>query len=146
MPASRPVSGVLGLRRCAATRCGRAAGTRARLCTPCRDGLATLLTDLPGLYTAVEHARTPGTPMTPRIAEARSATRGVLASWAHVVVGARAVPRPVRSVAELAGFLHRHVDWLSAHPAVAEIVTEIGGLAAGLRDACRAPRADELAA
>ncbi|GAB1509591.1 hypothetical protein [Actinophytocola sp. KF-1] len=146
MPASRPVPGVQGLRRCAAPRCGHAAGTRSRLCEPCHDGLATLLTDLPGLYAAVEHSRVPGTPLSARTVEARTAVRGVLASWAHVVVGGRAVPRPVRSVAELAGFLHRHVDWLSAHPAVAEIVAEIGDLTARLRHACCAQCAGELAA
>ncbi len=146
MPASRPVPGVLGLRRCTAPRCGRAAGTRSRLCGPCHDELATLLADLPGLYMEVEHSRTPGTPLPARAVAARSAVRGVLAAWAHVVVGGRGVPRPVRSVAELAGFLRAHVDWLAAHPAVAEIVAEIGGLTMRLRHACCAQCAGELAA
>lgn len=119
MPVSRPE------RRCA--RCRRAARARSRLCGSCRDGLAALLSELPGLYGTIERGA--------RAAEARSAVRGVLASWVHVVVGGRAVPRPVRSVAELAGFLHRHVDWLGAHPAVAEIVAEFGDLAARLRHA-----------
>lgn len=127
-------------RRCA---CGRAAHTRSRLCAPCRDGLAAHLRDLPGLYVAVEHSRAPGTPLSAQAAGARSAIRCVLASWAHLVVGGRAVPRPVRSVAAMAEFLHRHVDWLGAHPAAAEIAAEIGDLAAGLRHACRA---GELAA
>ena len=124
MPASRPEPGVR--RRCAG--CRRAARARSRLCGPCHDGLAALLSELPGLSAAIEHGRA--------ATEARSAARVVLASWAHVVVGGRAVPRPARSVAELAGFLHRHVDWLGAHPAVAEIVAEIGELAARLRHAC----------
>jgi hypothetical protein len=146
VPASRPDQGVLGLRRCAGARCARAARTRSRLCGPCHDGLAALLSELPGLYTAIEHSRAPGTPLPARAVEARSAIRGVLASWAHVVVGGRAVPRPVRSVTEMAGFLHRHVDWLGAHPAVAEIVAEIGDLTARLRHACCAQCAGELAA
>ena len=146
MPASRPDRGVLGLRRCAGARCERAARTRSRLCGPCNDGLAALLSELPGRYSAVEHSRTPGTPLPAQAVEARSAVRGVLASWAQVVVGGRAVPRPVRSVTEMAGFLHRHVDWLGAHPAVAEIVAEIGDLTARLRHACCAQCAGELAA
>lgn len=130
----------LGLRRCA---CGRGALTRSRLCAPCRDGLGAHLRDLPDLYVAVDHGRMPGTPLSAQAAGARSAIRGVLASWTHLVVGGRAVPRPARSVTDMADFLHRHVDWLGAHPAAAEIATEIGDLAARLRHVCRA---GELAA
>jgi hypothetical protein len=122
-------------RRCA---CGRAALVRSRLCAACRDSLATQLRDLPGLYVTVEHHRTPGTPLSAQATGVRSAIRGALASWAHLVVGGRAVPRPGRSVADMAGFLHRHVDWLGAHPAAAEIAAEIGDLAARLRHASRA--------
>lgn len=138
-----PAPQTLGFRRCAAARCGRAARTRSRLCVPCRDGLAEHLRDLPGLYSAVEHSRTPGTPLSVRAIGARTAIRGVLAAWAHLVVGGRAVPRPVRSVTGMAEFLHRHLDWLGAHPAAAEIAEEIGDLAGQLRHACHA---GELAA
>jgi hypothetical protein len=138
-----PVPQTLGLRRCA---CGRAALTRSRLCAPCRDGLAAHLRDLPDLYVSVEHSRTPGTPLSTQAARARSAIRGVLASWAHLVVGGRAVPRPARLVTDMAEFLHRHVDWLGAHPAAAEIAAEIGDLATRLRHACCAQCAGELAA
>lgn len=146
MPASQTAQGVLGLRRCAAAHCGRTARTRSRLCGPCHDGFAGLLCDLPALYSAVDHGRAPGTPLSRQAVGARSAIRGVLASWAHLVVGGRAVPRPPRSVTDMAEFLHRHVDWLCAHPAAAEIAAEIGDLTARLRHACCAQCAGELAA
>ena len=117
------------LRRCAAARCGHAAALRSRLCAACRDGLAAQLRDLPARYAALDR-RTPGTPLPSRAVEARSAIRGVLASWAHLVVNGRAVPRPIRSVDGMAEFLHRHVDWLGAHPAVAEIMGELAELGA----------------
>jgi hypothetical protein len=66
--------------------------------------------------------------MSPDVVEARAAIRGVLATWAHLVVTGRATPRPARSVAGMAEFLRRHADWLGAHPAAAEIVGEIAGL------------------
>jgi hypothetical protein len=122
------------------------AATRSRLCTPCRDELAGHLSGLPALYLSIERDRTPGIPLSPAAATTRSAIRGVLATWAHVVVGGRAVPRPVRSVTELADFLLRHVDWLGAHPAAAEAAAEIGDLAALLRHPGRTQRAGELAA
>ncbi len=120
------------LRRCAAPHCRHTAALRSRLCAPCRDELAARLRDLPTHYAALDQ-RTPGMPLPSRVVEARSAIRGVLASWAHIVVNGRAVPRPIRSVAGMAEFLHRHVDWLGAHPAVAEIVCEIAEL--GVRSA-----------
>jgi hypothetical protein len=117
------------LRRCAAPCCHHAAALRSRLCAACRDGFAAQLRDLPARYAALDQ-RTPGTPLPSRAVEARSVIRGVLASWAHVVVNGRAVPRPIRSVAGMAEFLHRHIDWLGAHPAVAEIMGEIAELGA----------------
>lgn len=117
------------LRRCAAPHCSEAAALRSRLCAACRDDLAGRLRDLPAHYAALDH-RTPGTPLPPHAVEARSAIRGVLATWAYVVVNGRAVPRPIRSVAGLAEFLHQHIDWLGAHPAVAEILGEIAELGA----------------
>jgi len=120
MPATNP-------RRCAGPCCRHAAALRSRLCAACRDALAAQLRDLPARYAALDQ-RTPGTPLPPHAVEARSVIRGVLASWAHVVVNGRAVPRPMRSVAGMAEFLHRHIDWLGAHPAVAEILGEIAEL------------------
>jgi len=113
------------LRRCAAQPCHHAAALRSRLCTSCRDRLAAHLRELPERYAALDHGRLPGTPMPPDVVDARAAIRGVLATWAHLVVNGRATPRPARSVAGMAEFLHRHVDWLGAHPAAAEIVGEI---------------------
>lgn len=118
------------LRRCAAPHCRHAAALRSRLCAGCRDELAGHLRDLPARYVALDHGRLPGTPMSPDAVEARAAIRGVLAAWAHLVVDGRAAPRPMRSVTGMAEFLHRHVDWLGAHPAVAEIMGEIAGLVA----------------
>lgn len=124
MPAPQP------LRRCAAPDCRTTAAVRSRLCAACRDVLAEHLCLLPARYAAFEHDRTPGTPLPRHAVETRTAMRGVLASWAHVVVTGRVVPRPVRSVPGLADFLHRHVDWLGAHPAAAEIATEVAELMA----------------
>lgn len=117
------------LRQCAAPCCHADAALRSRLCVACRDALAAQLRDLPSRYAALDQ-RTPGTPLPHYAVQARSVIRGVLASWAHVVVNGRAVPRPVRSVAGLAEFLHQHIDWLGAHPAVAEIMGEIAELGA----------------
>lgn len=113
------------LRRCAARLCHHAAALRSRLCAGCRDLLAAHLRELPARYVALDHGRLPGTPMSPDVVEARAAIRGVLATWAHLVVNGRATPRPRRSVAGMAEFLHRHADWLGAHPAAAEIIGEI---------------------
>jgi hypothetical protein len=118
------------LRRCATAHCRLAAALRSRLCPACRDDLADRLRDLPAHYAALDHGRTPGTPLPAAAVAARTAIRGVLASWAYLVVNGRAVPRPARSVAGLAEFLHDHVDWLGAHPAAAEITTEIAELVA----------------
>lgn len=117
------------LRRCAAPHCRGAADLRSRLCGACHDRLAEQLRELPARYAALDHGRPPGTPLPPRAVEARTAIRGVLASWAYLVVNGRVVPRPVRSVAGMAEFLHQHIDWLGAHPAVAEIAGEIAELA-----------------
>jgi hypothetical protein len=135
-----------GPRRCAASRCHRTSRTGSRLCAGCRDRLAERLRELPARYGALAPSRPPGVPPSAHAAEARSAVRGVLAAWAHVVVGGRTVARPARSVAGLAGFLHRHVDWLGAHPAAGEIADELGDLAARLSRAGGARRAGELVA
>ena len=125
-------------RRCAAARCDdpgpRRAATRSLLCAPCRDRLDQHLLDLPDLYAAMDQ-RLPGSPTHPHAAEVRAAIRGVLATWAHVVVDGREVARPVRSVTGMARFLRRHVDWLGAHPAVTEIAGEIDELVSQVRHA-----------
>jgi hypothetical protein len=113
------------LRHCAAQHCHHTAALRSRLCAACRDLLTAHLRELPARYTALDHGRLPGTPMPPDVVEARAAIRGVLATWAHLVVTGHTTPRPARSVAGMAEFLYRHADWLGAHPAAAEIVGEI---------------------
>jgi len=132
-------------RRCVSLRCRRDAETgalqprlaaaRSLLCGHCRDHLDQQLRNLPDLYVEMEQSaggartgRTPGVPLSPRTVEVRAAIRGVLASWAQIVVDERAVSRPIRNVAGMAEFLRRHVDWLGAHPAAAEISSEIGEL------------------
>lgn len=129
----------LSARRCVSLRCRRdtetgaltprPAAARSLLCGHCRDDLDQRLRNLPDLYVAMERSgRTPGVPLSPRTVEVRAAIRGVLASWAQVVVDERAVSRPIRNVAGMAEFLRRHVDWLGAHPAAAEIASEVGEL------------------
>jgi hypothetical protein len=143
-------------RRCAASPCPDMAARRSRLCRPCRDLLAERLAALPlglaggsasaswsgvaspGALVAAQLAVLPlsgrsavvsvARPEVGASTRERAAIRAVLATWAHVVVAERAVPRPARSVASLASFLHEHVDWLGAHPAAAEITAEIGAL------------------
>lgn len=99
------------LRRCAGSGCRRGAVAGARLCGDCLDGLVAHLHLLASGHVV-----------------GRAAVRGVLATWAHVVVTGRVVARPARSVAGLAEFLCRHIDWLGAHPAAAEFAAEVVGL------------------
>jgi hypothetical protein len=112
-------------RDCVAAHCSgpRPAATRSLLCASCRDQLDQHLRALSDLYAAMGQRSTH-----PRAAELRAAVRGVLATWAHVVVDGRGVARPVRGVAGMVRFLRRHVDWLGAHPAATEIAGEIDEL------------------
>lgn len=132
-------------RRCVSPHCCRHAGTGALgagLCGLCRDDLDQELRDLPDLYAAL--ARTAGrTRLSARTVEVRAAIRGVLASWAQVVVDERTVSRPIRDVAAMAEFLRRHVDWFGAHPAAAELASEVDELvtsASQLTGECADPR------
>lgn len=129
-------------RRCVSPRCRRDADTgtsqprlaaaRSLLCGHCRDRLDQQLRNLPDLYAELEQSinasrrRTPGVPLSPRTVEVRAAVRAVLASWAQLVVAERKVTRPVRNVVGMAEFLRRHLEWLGAHPAAAEIAGEVG--------------------
>jgi len=61
-----------------------------------------------------------------RAMDARSDMVAVLASWSDMVVGERGVPAPRRRmVGELAEFVAAHLDWLLAHPAAVDFVSEI---------------------
>ncbi|MBO0913767.1 hypothetical protein P8A22_09060 [Streptomyces laculatispora] len=120
----------------------RVAARRSRLCPVCRDRLAGELRLLPQLYeecglllggTDQPRERTSGGPLPGMLfnttaSEARSAIFGVLRSWAGVVVDARRAGTARDTVPVLAGFLVRHVDWLAAHPAAADICEEFTGL------------------
>lgn len=115
--------------------------TGLRSCRACGDRVGVSLRALPRLYAACEHALGPvtsgfrqrvsgsknvGMALNERAMEARSEMVGVLASWADMVVGERSASAPRgRTVRDLAGFVAGHLDWLLAHPAVDDFVSEI---------------------
>jgi hypothetical protein len=103
------------------------------------------LLELPSLYRHCEQAlpvashnstkeRVSGTrsidiPISEAAAEARSRIRGVLASWAALVVDERSISvAPQRAVPELVRFLTAHAHWLAAHPVAGDFAEEIGDL------------------
>jgi hypothetical protein len=120
-----------------------------RLCPSCRDHLARLLADLPGLHDDLAEAMagltatargcsllTPGTtpaerealaiaetglPLDPAISDHRHQIAHDLLWWAIYVADERGISRPGASdPATTAPWLAVHVDWLSANPAAAE--------------------------
>ncbi|MFC0037765.1 hypothetical protein [Actinomadura rayongensis] len=119
----------------------------ARLCRPCRDGVATALRGLPALYaetgrrldgTGRRGDRTtggglPGLPFNAGAAEIRSAIVALLASWSDLVADQRRVGLPRREVTAMAAFLERHLDWLAGHEAAADFGAEIGRLTRAAR-------------
>ncbi|MEU6485685.1 hypothetical protein [Streptomyces sp. NPDC046887] len=116
------------------------------LCLSCRTRLAEALVRLPGLYRecgerhfgsrrpAWERPPTPaGPPAVPLhapAADVRRAVLGVLASWAGLTVQSSGLRAPRRTVADLCGFLHRHLGLLVRHPAAAELAAEVAALQA----------------
>lgn len=112
------------------------------LCRRCLHILTTQLASLPALYdecgrrldgAARPHPRVsggplPGLPFNTAASEARAAILGVLGSWAGMVAQERRVTPPARTAAGLAAFLGRHVSWLAAHSAAAEITDEVARL------------------
>lgn len=132
----------LAARRCVSPRCRRdgttgaltprLAAARSMLCGHCRDRLDQQLRNLPDWYANLERAaglrrpRTPGVPMSGQVVELRAVVRGILAAWSHAVVDERQVARPVRTIAGMAEFLRRNLEWLASHPAVAEFANGIG--------------------
>lgn len=56
----------------------------------------------------------------------------VLDSWSGIVVDELGVVAPTRSVPQLASFLLRHLEWLTAQPPAADFADEIEGLNAEL--------------
>jgi hypothetical protein len=116
-----------------------------RLCSCCVDTLANHLSQLPELYRrsgAILHHRPQrevvcrrgrtfgGLALDDAVVSFRAAVMSVLASWCGLVVQERPVSvAPRRRVAELAGFLTVHLDWLAAHPAAGDAAAEIQELA-----------------
>lgn len=157
-----------GRRRTPATRFSGTAGqvphepgnriSGIRLCGDCLFALTAALASLPGLYEecgrVLSGARTRrweerpsaggpqrGIPLNTAAADVRSAMLRVLASWSGLVVDERGVAAPRREVPELAGFLLRHVDWLAAHDAVADLTAEASRLARRARRVVEPPPA-----
>ncbi|GHF10249.1 hypothetical protein GCM10017776_29990 [Streptomyces griseoluteus] len=128
--------------RAADNRPRRTAARGSRLCPVCRDRLMGELRQLPALYeecgrrlsgTDQPRERTsggplPGMPFNTAASEARSEILGVLRSWAGVVVDARRSGTARDRVPVLAAFLSRHVEWLAAHAAAADVCEEVAGL------------------
>jgi hypothetical protein len=143
---------------CTVPDCRTGGGGRA-LCRPCRDRLTGHLVSLPGLFAELEGALVPsaagdlarrsgparsGLPLNDLAVDLRSDIRGVLAAWVELVVEARRITAPDRTVPALTAFLRRHVDWLAAHPAAADVAAEIGDLARAARRAARRDRARRI--
>ncbi|MEU3305350.1 hypothetical protein ABZ729_36915 [Streptomyces sp. NPDC006678] len=142
VPTATPCVGSVCRAGAAEDRPRRVAARGSRLCPVCRDRLAGDLRRLPELYeecglrlSGADQPRErtsggplPGMPFNTAASEARSEILGVLRSWAGVAVDARQ-PGTVRdTVPVLAAFLLRHVDWLAAHPAAAEVCEEVSRL------------------
>ncbi|WP_019635016.1 hypothetical protein [Actinomadura atramentaria] len=154
---------------CAAPVCGPGADERRcrsgtapglRVCAACRDRLRGALERLPALYdecgTALAHpSRSPrervggtrplGLSLPEPVVAARAEILSVLASWAALVADERAVAPPPRAVRALAVFLVRHLDWLLAHPAAADLVGEVAAVSRAARRAAAPDRAARLA-
>jgi hypothetical protein len=119
----------------------RPAAPGMRLCFCCLDKLAKHISRLPDLYRLCEsilvsrpkreverirHKTFGGISLDEAVVSARSDIVSVLASWAGLVVDERRVSAPPqRQVADLAVFLSSHLEWLAAHPAAGDAVTEI---------------------
>jgi hypothetical protein len=122
-----------------------------RLCTPCRNLLASRLCSLPGLYVASEQVlevrryhsiriargcRPSGICLDERTLAMRGDTIRVLCSWCEMIVDERGVSGPCDlEITLLTAFLRAHLDWLTVHPAAADFAQEIAGLADGAGEA-----------
>ncbi|ATW50705.1 OvmZ protein [Streptomyces peucetius] len=118
-----------------------------------------LLRGLPALYEAsaqalaappadagerVSGSSTPGIPLNERALEVRAATRSVLASWAALTAGERAVRPPDRTVGAMTAFLSAHAEWLAEHPASHDFTEEIAALSTRLTSLTGPPRPRRL--
>lgn len=136
---------------CNGPRCGqpRTPLSGTRLCAACTRSLARDLRALPQLYehcglllggrdSAPAAVRTgggpfPGLPFDTSAADARAAIVTVTASWSGLVAEERRITPPPRTVRSLAEFLLRHLSWLLAHPAGAELGKEVAETADAAR-------------
>jgi hypothetical protein len=115
-----------------------------QLCADCAGRLAHSLVALPDAYEecgrVLAGSRTrrweertsnqalPGMPLNTAAVEVRAAIIRVLASWSGLVAEQCRTAAPRRDVPALAGFLLRHLDWLSGHEAVGDLTEEVAGL------------------
>jgi hypothetical protein len=101
--------------------------------------LAKRLEELPTLYRACEQVlggqRRPqekvsgatakrNMPFNASAADSRAAIKAILCSWASLVADERDITAPCHGIEQAAAFLQQNLDWLSAHPAVADAVEE----------------------
>jgi predicted DNA-binding transcriptional regulator AlpA len=126
-----------------------------RVCTVCRSRFEKDLIAVPRLFHACEQMLTvstqthvkvsgkgrPGIALNIAAVEARDALRARLRGWCDLVVTERACTAPARAVPSMAGFLLRHIDWLCAHSAAGDALSEIAEAAAMARRAADPARA-----
>lgn len=138
------------VKRCEVEDCGHAVeiGNRpsrdtggSRVCRRCHVRFGRHLRALPSLYRLCEQLLTSpgrheervsgggtyrGIPLDTAVLETLELLRVRLVAWCDLVVSERRCQSPGRSVEATATFLHRHLDWLCAHPAAADAVSEMG--------------------
>lgn len=134
--------------------CGRGIAPELKICSRCAGRLHSGLTSIPGLFAATDDAldreyrpgmeisrggKKNGIMLNEHVLAARSLALAVLTSWAGLVIDHRGAGAPPREVPGLALFLRGHLDWLAAHPAAADLVTEIDGQVLGLREVLQPP-------
>ncbi|MFJ5293109.1 hypothetical protein [Streptomyces sp. NPDC088348] len=124
-----------------------------RLCADCRHRLVRRLRELPGLYKEcgqvlgatlqLRQERTSGgslpggMPFNAAAADVRSEIVATAGAWSGLVAEERRLAAPRRTVEELSAFLARHADWLSAHPAAADVTGELARVEAKARRVAR---------
>lgn len=118
-----------------------------RLCGSCLNLLGKNLNSMPLLYAGCGENLDGGKSMPQRVsggplpgikfniaaADCRADIVAVLAAWSDLVAEQRSAAPPRRHVPEMAAMLMRHLDWLAAHPAAAELTEEINKLARAAR-------------
>lgn len=122
-----------------------------RICAECRDQVEGVLVDLPVLFEMCADMLDPrphwirervsgrarrGIVLRDAVVSVRTEILGVLVSWCGLVAGERDVPGPEElTIRKLVHFLAVHLHWLCAHPAAADLVDELTGLAAAVDEA-----------